>query len=140
VPGDYGKSRLLLHQASAYAALGELERATRLVDQAWALNGSQHPEIFPAPLAITDRVDRAVEILRKLEAGSTSRRLDPVDMIAAYVVLGELDNAFRWINKGIDARHFGVVTWMHYPRSDQRLLDDPRWQQALSSLPEVPSN
>ncbi len=139
VPGPYGKGRLLLDQAAAYTALGQLERATKLVDQAWALCGLQHPEIFSAALAKIGRVDRARAILHELEAGSTSKRLDPVEMISAYVALDDLDSAFRWIDKGLDVRHFGVVTWMHYPHFDQRLIDDPRWQQALSRLPEVSS-
>ena len=137
VPGDYGKGRLPLNQAGAYAALGELERATKLVDQAWTLCGPQHPEIFAAALATTGRVDRAVAILRKLEAGGSNRRLNLVDVISAYVALDDLDGAFRWITKGIDARHFEVVTWMH-SCTDRRLLDDPRWRQAFSRLPEVP--
>ena len=138
VPGDYGTCRLLLDQAAAFAALGDLERATKLVDQAWTLCGSRHPEIFPAALVTTARVDRAVAILHKLEVEGSRRHLNPVDMIDAYVALGDLDSTFRWINEGIDATHFGVVTWMYYSRTDQRLLDDPRWRQAWSRLPEVP--
>ncbi len=113
-------------------------RPTRfLADQALRFSHSIWAPLL-AERRPSGRVDRAVAILRELETGGGSGRLDPVDMISAYVALDDLGSAFRWINKGIDERHFRVVTWMHIPRSDQRLLDDPRWQQALSRLPEVP--
>lgn len=138
IPGDYGKCRMLLEQTESYLALTELARATELVDQAWALCGTQHAAIFATAFARTSRIDRAAAILREQETGGDRERLNPVAMISAYVALNDLEGAFRWINKGIEAKHLGVVTWMHYPKYDQQLLDDPRWQQALSRLPEVP--
>ncbi len=87
---------------------------------------------------MTGRADRAVSILRQLEAEGSRSGVNPVDVIDAYVALDDLDNAFRWIEEGIDASTFDVVTWMHYSRTDRRLVDDARWRQVWSRLPKVP--
>ncbi len=142
-PGELGKAQLLLEQANAHVALGKPERAATLVDLAWDLCGTNHPDLFPAALATTRRADRARAILRDLEAASHGRRFSPVDMIEGYVALGDLDAAFRWIDRAVDARFEPVVRWMHlvtvsvagvWPTT---LTSDPRWQQAYAKLPRV---
>lgn len=142
-PGDLGKVQLLLEQAQAYLLLGEADRAATLVDQAWVLAGSNHPDLFPASMATTGRSDRARAILRDLEAAGHGRRFNPLDVIEGYVALGDFDAAFRWIDRAIDAPFEPVVRWMHlvtistagiWPTA---LTSDPRWQLAYARLPKV---
>ncbi len=143
LPGELGKALLLIEQANAYSTLGESEHAAMLVDQAWGLAGTNHPDLFPAALAATGRADRARAILSDLEAAAPTRRFNPLDMIEGYIALGDLDAAFRWIDRAVDARFEPVVRWMHlvtvsvagvWPTT---LTDDPRWQQAYAKLPKV---
>ena len=142
-PGELGKAQLLLEQANAYVALGKPERATTLVDQAWDLCGTNHPDLFPAALATTGRTDRARAILNDLEAAGPGRRFSPVDMIEGYVALGDLDAAFRWIDRAVDARFEPAVRWMRLVTVSVAgvwptvLTTDPRWQQAYAKLPKV---
>ena len=142
-PGDLGKTRLLIEQATDYVTLRDGDRAATLVDQAWDLCGLKHPDLFPAALAATGRADRARAILSDLEAAAPTRRFNPLDMIEGYVALGDLDAAFRWIDRAVDARFEPVVRWMHlvtvsvsgvWPTA---LTADPRWQQAYAKLPKV---
>ena len=143
LPGELGKALLLIEQANDYVALGKPNHAAALVDQAWDLCGTNHPDLFPAALATTGRTDRARTILSDLEAAGHGRRFNPVDVIEGYVALGDLDAAFRWIDRAVDARFEPVVRWMHlvtvsvvgvWPTT---LTDDPRWQQAYAKLPKV---
>jgi TolB-like protein/tetratricopeptide (TPR) repeat protein len=142
-PGELGRAQLLIEQANSYAALGKLDHAAALVDQAWELAGTNHPDLFPAALATTNRADRARAILRDLEAADHGRRFSPLDMIEGYVALDDLDAAFRWIDRAVDARFEPVVRWMHLVTVSvagvwpERLTTDPRWQQAYAKLPKV---
>ncbi len=142
-PGEYGRGQLLIECARACMALGETDRAAQLVDQAWTLCGSSHPEFFPAALASTDRADRARAILQQLEAAGAARRVNPLNLIEGYVALGDVDAAFRWIDRALAARFEPVVRWIHevavsfagvWPTT---LTNDPRWKLARAKLPAV---
>ena len=142
-PGELGKGQMLLEQAQAYLVLGQADRAATLVDQAWDVCGSNHPDLFPAALAATGRADHARAILRDLEAAGHARRFNALDMIEGYVALGDFDGAFRWIDRAIDARFEPVVRWMHLVTVSVAgvwpiaLTTDPRWQPAYARLPKV---
>jgi TolB-like protein len=140
-PGELGKAQLLIEQANAYLMLDEPGHAAKLVDQAWDLCGANHPEMFAAALAATGRADRARAILRDLEAAGQGRRFNPVDVIEGYVARGDLDAAFRWIDRAVDARFEPVVRWMHLVTVSvagvwpPALTSDYRWQSAYNKLP-----
>ena len=50
-----------------------------------------------------------------------------------YALLGEKDNAFKWLNKAIK---LGNQNWPHFQRDTNlvSLRDDPRWPELMAKL------
>lgn len=58
----------------------------------------------------------------------------PDQMAELYSAVGDLDEAFYWINRAIDAHSGGPVSWLKvYPGFDN-LRGDPRYREALRRL------
>ncbi len=83
--------------------------------------------------AMAGRLDEARLVLAELEADSTT--WDTWFIAQIYAVLGEKDEAFRWLEAAFDEtpRH-PYLPWIRHPPAFKPLHDDPRFQELLRRL------
>lgn len=101
----------------------------------------QHPD--DDGLAITyarlGRKDEAAKILDELIHETGTRYIAPERIAAIYVALGDHDEAFRWLNRGIE-EHSARIHEVAFARQYRPLRSDPRFPEFLRRIgldPEV---
>ena len=78
---------------------------------------------------LSDRSDKARELLGQLTAQSAQRWIDPLWTAAIYLGLGDKDGAFQWLEKGYHERSPAMV-YIKTPHLES-LTDDPRYTDLL---------
>ena len=118
--------------AGAYSAKGKFEEALVLYDKA------QEVTHFPSSgMAITyARIGRPADARRILDQLLARARTQyfPADSIAAvYVALGDQDEAFRWLERGVDEHSYPLYTFLLDPEF-RPLRPDPRFADLLRQI------
>lgn len=84
--------------------------------------------------AMARRRQEAVAILDRLGATSaTPNKEVAYDMALVYAALGQLDEAFRWLNLAYEARVYHLVYLKVDPRLDP-IRDDPRYAELVGRI------
>jgi tetratricopeptide (TPR) repeat protein len=102
------------YAAQCYVATGRLEAAVAALEHGV---DDQHPGIVGHMLARAGQTDSARVILGRLSDAWEERRGDAFDLAAIYAGLGELDEAFLWIDRSIDDLSLWFAIW--YPMFDE---------------------
>jgi tetratricopeptide (TPR) repeat protein len=131
--GAYGRL------ADVYEQQGKLDDAISMNQQAnQRRQGSMAVRYSPALARLFARSGRRREALAMMEEitrqGQAITRA--TEIAGAYVGLGDKDQAFTWLNRGVDARVF-IIFIKTEPKLD-RLHDDPRWPALLRRLNLTP--
>ncbi len=71
--------------------------------------------------------------LHQLEAAAQSRYVPPYYFSGLYAELGQLDEAFAWLDKALD-EHAGQAVFLHADPIADPLRADPRYEQAIARL------
>ncbi len=112
----------------AYEQLGAFDRAIDALQQAVALE--ERADAGNASLAhacaLAGKRSEAVRILRNLELTSKSRFVAAYNFALIHVALGDVDNAFAWLDKAYDERSSALPFLRVNPRL-AGLRDDPRF-------------
>jgi tetratricopeptide (TPR) repeat protein len=118
----------------AYQQLGHAYLQKRLYPeaiaafgQAAALSGARDSAHLAYAHAVAGRRAEATRILRALLDGRRDRPLPAIDVALAYAGLGEDDEAFRWLDRGIAERapfadHIKVMPGFDRVRADARFV------------------
>jgi serine/threonine protein kinase/tetratricopeptide (TPR) repeat protein len=83
--------------------------------------------------AVSGNTGAAVEVLAQLNVLSNERYVSPYEIALIHAALGEIDEAFRWLDKAYDE----CVEWIIYTNVDPRLdplRSDPRFRDLLRRL------
>lgn len=110
------------------AALTELDR----LDAAHQGDAGLLPGYATYYARVGDR-PRALEYLQKVEAIPDGIPFKEDLIATVYADLGDLDEAFRWIDRAVVGRTIVIRTWRLDPRFD-RVRSDPRFQRVLQRL------
>jgi serine/threonine-protein kinase len=130
------------HFAPAYLTLslvqeqqGDLEEALAALERAVSLSPLS-PRMHGAlgrTLALANKRDAAMKTLRKLETLARERYVSPFEFASIYLALGQLDVAFKWLNKARDERVFELLAMRVDPRFDP-LRDDARFDASVRQI------
>jgi serine/threonine-protein kinase len=115
----------LLAQGKPAEALGEFTRAAKMGNR-------MQSGIASAEAALGHR-DKALEMVRNLEAASKQHYVGPEAIAAVYFALADRDNGFAWLDKALDARS----AYMALLRSDRRwdsVRTDPRFTSLVKKV------
>jgi AraC-like DNA-binding protein len=74
-----------------------------------------------------------MKTLRKLETLARERYVSPFEFASIFLALGQLDVAFKWLNKARDERVFELIAMRVDPRFDP-LRDDPRFDAIVEQI------
>ncbi|MFB0554795.1 MAG: tetratricopeptide repeat protein, partial [Phycisphaerae bacterium] len=116
---------------SAYAEKGMYEEAIKahqrvaVVNRAWK-------SALGRTYAMAGRQDEARLELAELEADPTT--WDTWFIAQIYAVLGEKDQAFRWLEAAYGPPNHPYVPWISHSHAFKPLRDDPRFKDLLSRL------
>ncbi|HUQ83079.1 MAG TPA: protein kinase, partial [Gemmatimonadaceae bacterium] len=125
---------ILVH---AYLALGRHEDALREAQRAVEVGGRRDRALHAYVHAVQGRHAEARAILAELEAPSELARAPSCQIAYAYVALGEMDTAIRWIERAFEQRdpHLnGLATIPAY----ERLWSDARYPALVARLRHEP--
>jgi len=84
-------------------------------------------------LALANRRDSATKVLRKLETLAKERYVSPFEFASIDLALGQLDVAFKWLNKAREERVFELITMRVDPRFDA-IRSDPRFDAIVTQI------
>ncbi|MEP6999223.1 MAG: BTAD domain-containing putative transcriptional regulator [bacterium] len=128
-----GFSAAYLLIGDAYLQQHDNVSALRAFRRAAVLNGGRDSAQIAFGLAVTGQRDSAMRVLGALVAVPQGRYLPPVPIAKAYVALGDVNAAFRWLERGYDQRAAQMHTIKVTPAFDP-LHTDPRWARLLRRM------
>ena len=83
--------------------------------------------------AVSGRRDEALKIANRFKALAKERYVDSNNIAVIYSGLGDKDQAFYWLNRGIEQRSCSMVFLKYDPFQD-RLHSDPRFPDLLRRI------
>jgi tetratricopeptide (TPR) repeat protein len=125
----------LLNLGTHYCVSGRAQEGVALLTRAREL----YPE---TPFVLTHiavchanagQVDEARRFLGELEEWERTEYVDPVNLAAVHVSLGEEDEAFTWLERGYEVRAF-LLTQLRTLRGIDPLRSDPRYDDLLRRI------
>ena len=127
-PAYFTLSLVQEQQGDLEEALAALERAVSLAPLSPRMHGA-----LGRTLALANKRDSAMKTLRKLETLARERYVSPFEFASIFLALGQLDVAFKWLNKARDERVFELIAMRVDPRFDP-LRDDPRFDAIVEQI------
>jgi tetratricopeptide (TPR) repeat protein len=83
--------------------------------------------------AVSGRRDEALKIIHHFKELAKEKYVDGYQMATIYSGLGDKDEAFHWLNRGIEQRSTSNVFVKYDPFFD-RLHSDPRFPEVLRRI------
>ncbi|MFY9530336.1 MAG: protein kinase [Candidatus Acidiferrales bacterium] len=83
--------------------------------------------------AVSGRRDEAIKIVNQFKDSAKEKYVDGYNIATIYSGLGDKDEAFHWLNRGIEQRSLGMVFLKCDPFFD-RLHSDPRFPEVLRRI------
>jgi serine/threonine protein kinase/Flp pilus assembly protein TadD len=120
----------------AYSEKKMYDEAIREHEEAVALTGRRYlVDLFflGGTYAAAGKRTEAMKILQELEERSTQEYIPPYSKFHIYMMLGDLDNAFLWLERSIEEHSFFVTFLKVFPLYD-RYRSDPRFQDLLRRM------
>ncbi|UCC99281.1 MAG: protein kinase, partial [Phycisphaerales bacterium] len=117
--------------ASAYAGKGMYEKAIELHKKAGQLS-PQWKCGLARTYAMAGRLDEARQALAELEANPSP--WDAWFIAQIYAILGEKDQALRWLETAYGPPNHPYLPWMKYLPDFKPLRDDSRFQDLLTRM------
>jgi TolB-like protein/Tfp pilus assembly protein PilF len=137
--------RLLLEQAPAffpalfnigraYAQKGMYGNAILAFEKAVELSGNREGLLALAHIyALTGRTVEARKILREMKTNTSGRYVASPMIARIHLGLGEVDQAFEWLSKGVEERSFWTIFLKMDPVYDP-IRSDPRFKDLLKRV------
>jgi Tfp pilus assembly protein PilF len=124
-----------LFAASAYIQKGMYREAIAEATRARDLSGGNAEAIATIgyALAMSGKRDEARAVLDELKKRTTERYVPPYDFALVYNGLGERDEAFAWLERGVEQRDPKMIFLKVEPKWNN-LRDDPRFVSLLERI------
>ena len=117
----------------AYLLKGRSADAIAAFRKAATLSGVRDSAQLAYALAVTGNRSEAERIVRDILASSTVRYLPPYHIAMAYAGLGQVDEAFRWLDRAYDERASFMAGVKAAPAFTP-LHGDSRWGKLLAKM------
>ena len=94
----------------------------------------QFPYLFPEALLLLGRKAEAVELLTSIETLAVDALPIRSQVFKAYVELGDLDQAFRWLRHSIENREHDLFPHLYHSQRFASVRADPRYVAEIALL------
>jgi Tfp pilus assembly protein PilF len=92
-----------------YILVGKLEEGIQACETAVKLGGRILLGNLGSAYALAGRVDDAKKVLDELHELARKTYISPMALAYIYILLGETDNAFDWLEKAVDERDGMII-------------------------------
>jgi len=116
--GEYDRGIDVMHKGIELAGPGTLRTCKHTLASLYARSGNRA---------------EAVKILRELEEQEKTSYVPPCDFAQIHTALGNVDEAFRWLDRAVEMRDADLFMTKVWPVWDP-LRDDPRFDRLLHRL------
>jgi hypothetical protein len=82
---------------------------------------------------LAGRRDEALDVVRTLDRKAKKKNIDPFAYVWAYGGMGDMGQAFVWLEKAYEARH-GDMIFLRTPDLRRTLSADPRYAALLKKM------
>ncbi len=117
----------------AYLKKGMKTEALEMFHKAAALTGPRDSAHLAYAYAMTGERGKAETTMRNIAAAPSRRYLSPVDMAIGYAGLGNRDEAFRWLERGLQERA-PFMDGVRAMTGLESLRSDPRFENLLERM------
>ncbi len=114
--------------------LGEVEEAKGVLAESVLHYGKRLPELPAALAALLGEPQQARERLNALYKTSERSYVWPSRFIVLHYSLGDLDEAYAWIDRGIRGHGGLFTTIIRTPGVFPEMKQDKRWDEAMALL------
>ena len=101
--------------------------------QAATLSGIRDSAQLAYAYAVAGQKAEARRVVRLLLDPSQHRYIPPIHIAMAYAGLGEVDESFRWLERGYEERA-SFVSGLKVETAFESLQADPRWSALLARM------
>lgn len=120
--------------AQAYQLNGELDKAVEFYQNALSMDNNYEISCrLGQAYAVSGRAKEAEQILVNLKAEAVSNYVSPYYIALVYSELGDMDNAFTWLEKSFDERS-SMLTWMLVHPEWDTLRADTRFDDLMKRV------
>ncbi|MFY9609597.1 MAG: tetratricopeptide repeat protein, partial [Blastocatellia bacterium] len=119
----------------AYGEKGMFEEAEAEFKKALSLfeNDTETMSAMGYAYAAAGRIEDARKTLDRINAVAREAYVSPYSLARIHVGLGEIDQAFEWLEKTYQERH-GILTYLKVEAAFDRLREDPRFLDLLRRI------
>jgi serine/threonine-protein kinase len=119
----------------AYGEKGMFNEAEADFEKALSLfeNDTETMSAMGYVYAAAGRVEDARKMLDRINAVAKESYVSPYSLARIHVGLGEIDEAFEWLEKAYQERH-GILTYLKVEAAFDRLRPDPRFADLLRRI------
>ena len=119
----------------SYCQRGMRDQATSDLERAVELSGASNAALGALGLgqAMLGETKAADQTLAQLIARSKQQYLPPVTISAIHAAKGDLENAFRWLEKAYEVRCRSLA-WLAVGHEFDPMREDPRYQDMLRRM------
>jgi TolB-like protein/class 3 adenylate cyclase/Tfp pilus assembly protein PilF len=82
---------------------------------------------------MANKKEEVLDVIRTLDAKAEKKNIDPFAYVWAYGGLGDMDQAFAWLEKAYEAHH-GDMIFLRTPDLRRILSSDPRYSTLLRKM------
>jgi serine/threonine protein kinase/Tfp pilus assembly protein PilF len=127
--------RVYLDLGNAYLAQGFPEKALSVYQQGQVIDGSviSFNASTPRALAAMGQEDEVRRTLTELEELSSQRYIRAEIIAAGYAALGEIDQAFHWLETALEARSAGLI-YLAVEPAYAAIRSDPRFGSLVERI------
>lgn len=112
---------------------GQLAESIAKLEKAVSLSGgAHHRALLGRAYALAGEKAKAITILDELKELSQRRYVSPFDFAVVYLGLGDLTQAFQWLEEAYRQRVFRIIE-LTLPMFDS-VRPDPRWQDLVRRI------
>ena len=115
----------------AQRSLGDETRAETTLNEYLASAEPAWKPFAAGMLATAGKTDEARRSIALIESRS---RPSAYPLSLAYVELGEHDQAFEWLQRGIEGYDPVLLNWIRVDPAFDALREDPRWEEVMDQL------
>jgi tetratricopeptide (TPR) repeat protein len=121
--------------AEDYLRMSMYEEAIASAKKAMTLAGRTSGTVagLGRAYALSGRKDEAKTLLQELQQKATSEYVLPIHFAEVYASLGDMDEAFRWLEKAHQEQNWGMVLLKTWPAWDS-LRSDPRFDDLVQRM------
>ncbi len=133
-------AELLGYLSSSQFQAGDAVAANATLDDALGRHGDRFPEKYAHSLALLGRTDearRAVDEMVDRDRRGTRATVDALPGFWTYFYLGDLDEAFVWMQRGIENREYFLIGTLRASPLLDGLREDPRFVAAMARVKEI---